>query len=118
MLGSQFFAIFDNFQRKKLAFFSKANVKIKFLYYIFSFVLSNKTPIFCQFFGENISKMITSIPGVNLLKPFLPNFVANYFGFSAIFSRISEQAIGKYCFSIHHLFLPKKRAKNREALLL
>jgi hypothetical protein len=46
------FCDFPQFSAKKLAFFSK-----------FSFVLSPKRHLFAKFFGENILKIITSVPG-------------------------------------------------------
>jgi hypothetical protein len=50
------------FGAKKLAFFSKTNVIIKFFHNL-PFVLSQKRQFFAEFFGENILKIITSIPG-------------------------------------------------------
>jgi hypothetical protein len=41
MLWSQFFAIFDNFRRRKLAFFSKTNVMIKFWHNVALFWVKN-----------------------------------------------------------------------------
>jgi hypothetical protein len=61
MLLSQFSAIFANFRRKNWHFFSKTNVMIKFLKK-FSFVFSQKRQ-FLQFFGENILKIVSSVPG-------------------------------------------------------
>jgi hypothetical protein len=62
MLRSQFSAIFDNFRWKNLAFFSKPNVTIKILQNLVCF--ESKTPIFfAEFFGENILKITTSVPG-------------------------------------------------------
>jgi hypothetical protein len=58
--------IFSNFQQfsaKKLAFFSKTNVMIKFVAE-FSFVFESKMPnCLPVFIGENILKIITSVPG-------------------------------------------------------
>jgi hypothetical protein len=48
---------------EKLAFFSKTNVMIKFLRYLHCIVLSQKLPFFANFFGENIFKITTSVPG-------------------------------------------------------
>jgi hypothetical protein len=45
-----------------MAFFSKINVMIKILH-IISFVLSQKRHFLAEFFGENIFKIITSVPG-------------------------------------------------------
>jgi hypothetical protein len=59
MLWSKFSAIFDNFRRKKIGVFSKTNVIIIFLN---SFVLSQKRQFFRRFFGENIFKIVTSVP--------------------------------------------------------
>jgi hypothetical protein len=60
MLWSQFSAIFANFRRKKLAFFSKTNVMIKILHNLPMFWVKNAN--FCNFFGENILKIVTSYP--------------------------------------------------------
>jgi hypothetical protein len=62
MLWSQFSAIFDNFLAKKLAFLSKTNVMIKFLHNLALFWVKNAN-FFAEFFGENILKIITSVPG-------------------------------------------------------
>jgi hypothetical protein len=55
------FCDFSQFLAKKLAFFSKTNVMI--IFSKFSFVLSQKRQFFANFFGENILKIITSVPG-------------------------------------------------------
>jgi hypothetical protein len=60
MLWSQFSAIFDNFG-EKLAFFSKTNVMIKILHNLALFWVENAN-LFAEFFGENILKIITSVP--------------------------------------------------------
>jgi hypothetical protein len=49
------FCDFSQFSAKKLAFFSKTNVMINF-FSKFSFVLSQKTPIFSQKFSAKILK--------------------------------------------------------------
>jgi hypothetical protein len=54
MLRSKCSAIFANFRRKKLAFFSKTNVMIKFFNNLALF--SSKMPFFHRFFGDNIFK--------------------------------------------------------------
>jgi hypothetical protein len=61
MLWSQFSAIFANFSAKKLAFYSKTNVMIKILHNLALFWAKNAN-FFAKFFGENILKIITSIP--------------------------------------------------------
>jgi hypothetical protein len=61
MLLSQFSAIFDNFRLKKLAFFSKNQCYDNFFAKISS-SLSKKRQFFSKFFGENILKIITSVP--------------------------------------------------------
>jgi hypothetical protein len=63
MLWSQFSAIFAYFRRKKLALFSKTNVMIKFLHYLDLFWVKNANS-FAEFFGENILKIITSVPAL------------------------------------------------------
>jgi hypothetical protein len=65
MLLSQFSAIFDNFRRKKLAFFSKTNVIRKLLQKLA--VVKGKNAnffanFFAKFFGENIFNIVTSVP--------------------------------------------------------
>jgi hypothetical protein len=62
MLWSQFSAIFDDF--RPLAFFSKTNVMIKILHNLALFWVKNAN-FFAEFFGENILKIITSLPGVH-----------------------------------------------------
>jgi hypothetical protein len=57
-----FFAIFANFRRKKLAFFSKTNVIITFLQKL-RVVWTNNAKFVAKFFGENFLKIITSVPG-------------------------------------------------------
>jgi hypothetical protein len=64
------FSDFCLFSAKKLAFFSKTNVMINF-FSKFGFVLSQKRQFFAKFFGENILKIITSVPGLNGLKDWL-----------------------------------------------
>jgi hypothetical protein len=54
----RFSAIFG----KKLAFFSKTDQIIKFLH-ILDLFLSQKRQFFAKFFGENIFKIITLVPG-------------------------------------------------------
>jgi hypothetical protein len=49
----KFFCDFCQFSVKKLAFFSKTNVMINF-FSKSGFVLSQKTPFFAKFLGENI----------------------------------------------------------------
>jgi hypothetical protein len=56
------FCDFCRFSAKNLAFFSKTNVMIKFLPKS-SNSLSKKANIFAKNFGENILKIITSVPG-------------------------------------------------------
>jgi hypothetical protein len=58
-------AIFGDFLQlsaKKLAFFSKTNVMIKILHNVALFGVKNAN-FFAKFFGENILKIITSVPG-------------------------------------------------------
>jgi hypothetical protein len=52
---------FWRFSAKKLAFFSKTNVMIKILHNLALFWVKN-TISFAEFFGENILKIITSVP--------------------------------------------------------
>jgi hypothetical protein len=63
MLWSQFSGIFANFRRKILEFFSKTNVMINFFQNLTLFWVKN-TNFFAKFFGENIFKIITSVPAV------------------------------------------------------
>jgi hypothetical protein len=60
MFWSQFSAIFTNFLRK-IDFFSKTNVMIKILQSLPLFWVKNAN-FFAEFFGENILKIITSVP--------------------------------------------------------
>jgi hypothetical protein len=46
---------------EKIGVFSKTNVMIK-IFAQFSFVMSQKRQFFRSFFGENILKIITSVP--------------------------------------------------------
>jgi hypothetical protein len=55
------FCDFRQFSAQKLAFFSRTNVMIIFAN--ISSSLSKKRQFFRQFFGENILKIITSVPG-------------------------------------------------------
>jgi hypothetical protein len=65
MLWSQFSRFLPIFG-EKWAFFSKTmNAMIKFLQELAVCSLS-KTAIFCQLFGENILKIITSVPEMNM----------------------------------------------------
>jgi hypothetical protein len=61
MLWSQLSAIFDNF-RPKIGVFFKNQCYDNFFKKI-SFVFSQKLHFFANFFGENILKIITSVPG-------------------------------------------------------
>jgi hypothetical protein len=56
------FCDFSQFSAKKLAFFSKTNVITKLLYNLPLFKVKN-AKFFAEFFGENILKIITSVPG-------------------------------------------------------
>jgi hypothetical protein len=51
-----------------LAFFSETNVKIQFSQKLRSSTLNIKRQIFCQCFRQNVSKIITSVPGKNANK--------------------------------------------------
>jgi hypothetical protein len=55
------FCDFRQFSAKKMAFFSKTNVMIKFLNTLALFWVKNVN-FFAEFFGENIFKIITSVP--------------------------------------------------------
>jgi hypothetical protein len=62
MLWSQFSAILANFSAKELAlFFTKTNVMIKFLQKL-AVARAKNANIFAKFFGENIFKIVTSVP--------------------------------------------------------
>jgi hypothetical protein len=56
------FCDFRQFSAKKLAFFSKTNVVINFLHYSALFLVKNAN-VFANCFGENLFKIITSVPG-------------------------------------------------------
>jgi hypothetical protein len=56
------FCDFQQFSAKKLALFTKTNVKIKFLNNLALFWVKNAN-FFADFFGENILKSITAVPG-------------------------------------------------------
>jgi hypothetical protein len=53
---------FCQFSAKKLAFFSKTNVMIKFLHNLALIRVKNGN-FYAKFLGENILKIITSVPG-------------------------------------------------------
>jgi hypothetical protein len=53
---------FRKFSAKKLAFFSKTNGMIKILHNLALFRVKNGN-FFAEIFGENIFKIITSVPG-------------------------------------------------------
>jgi hypothetical protein len=55
------FLRFSTIFGKKLAFFSKTNVMIKILHDLALFWVKNAN-IYAKFFGENIFKIITSVP--------------------------------------------------------
>jgi hypothetical protein len=55
------FCDYRHFSAKKLAFFSKTNVMIIFFLNLALFRVKNAN--FSPFFGENILKIITSVPG-------------------------------------------------------
>jgi uncharacterized protein (DUF1499 family) len=55
------FCDFSQFSAKKLAFFLNTNVMIKNLHNLALFSVKNAN-IFAEFFGENILKIITSVP--------------------------------------------------------
>jgi hypothetical protein len=60
------FCDFCQFPAKKLAFFSKTNVMIKFSQKL-AVARAKNANIFAKFFGENIFKIKTSIPGNKFL---------------------------------------------------
>jgi hypothetical protein len=59
------FCDFSLFSAKKLAFFSKTNVMINFFQNLALFGVKN-----AKFFGENILKIITSVPEVGTGRDF------------------------------------------------
>jgi hypothetical protein len=61
------FCDFCQFSAKKLSFFSKTNVVINILHNLALFRVKNAN-FFAEFFGENILKIITSVPEVCRLK--------------------------------------------------
>jgi hypothetical protein len=54
--------LWSQFSAKKFAFFSKTNVMIKFFNSLALFWVKNAN-FFAEFFGENIFKIVTSVPG-------------------------------------------------------
>jgi hypothetical protein len=58
------FGDFWQLSAKKLAFFSKTNVMIKIFQNLALFWVKNAN-FFAEFFGENILKIITSVPGLD-----------------------------------------------------
>jgi hypothetical protein len=56
------FCDFRQFSAKKLAFFSKINVMIKILHNLALFRVKNANFV-AEFFGKNIFKILTSVPG-------------------------------------------------------
>jgi hypothetical protein len=62
MLWSQFSAIFDNFRQKNWRFYQKPMLWLIFLQNLALFRVKNAN-FFAEFFGENILKIITSVPG-------------------------------------------------------
>jgi hypothetical protein len=62
MLWSQFSAIFANFRRKICRFSQKPMLWSQFLQKLTE-VWEKSAKIFAKFFGENILKIITSVPG-------------------------------------------------------
>jgi hypothetical protein len=56
------FGNFSQFSAKKLAFFLNTNVMINFFHNLALFRVKNAN-FFAQFFGENILKIITPVPG-------------------------------------------------------
>jgi hypothetical protein len=56
------FGNFFQFSAEKIGVFLKYQCYDQ-LFFKFSFVLSQKRQVFAQFFGENILKLITSVPG-------------------------------------------------------
>jgi hypothetical protein len=61
------FRDFWQFSAKKLAFLSKTNVMIKILHNLALFWVKNAN-FFADFFGENILKIITSVPGPSFVR--------------------------------------------------
>jgi choline-glycine betaine transporter len=59
------FCDFRQFSAKKLAFFSKTNVMIQFFAYLALFCVKNAN-FFAEILGENILKIITSVPEVKI----------------------------------------------------
>jgi hypothetical protein len=57
------FCDFWQFSAEKTAFFSKTNVMINFFQNLALFCVKNAN-FFANFFGENILKIITSVPGM------------------------------------------------------
>jgi hypothetical protein len=66
MLGLSIFCDFRQISAKKMALFFKNQCYDQNFAY-FSFVLSQKRLFFAEFFGENILKIITSVPGKSML---------------------------------------------------
>jgi hypothetical protein len=68
------FCDFRHFSAKQLAFFSKTNVMNKILHYLALLWVKNAN-FFAEFFGENIFKIITSVPGWFSYHCFLQKYV-------------------------------------------
>jgi ubiquitin-protein ligase E3 C len=65
------FCDFSQFSAKKLPFFLNTNVTIHFFLNLALFLVKN-ADFFANFFGENISKIITSVPGIEHPIHFFP----------------------------------------------
>jgi hypothetical protein len=89
------FCDFRQFSAKKLAFFSKTNVMIKISHILDLFWVKNSN-YFAKFFGENIFKIITSVPGLEVsAKPLIKKLTSGaYSGGLLIFHRVISRKKG------------------------
>jgi hypothetical protein len=80
MLWSQFSAIYDNFRRKNLRFSQKPMLWSQFLHNSALIWVKNAN-FFAEFFGENIFKIITSVPGMYRKDQNLQNAILSFWRF-------------------------------------
>jgi hypothetical protein len=96
---------FREFSAQKLAFFSKTNVMIKFLHNLALFRVKDAN-FFAEFFGENILKIITSVPDLSGAKEWL---------------RRTEKALAdakKDNDFIYHERIPDEKVNSRNSFIL
>jgi hypothetical protein len=95
MLWSQFSAIFPNFRRKNWRFSQKPMLWSQFLQKL-AVVWAKNANFFAKFFGENILKIITSVPaGTPILQIFSPKNLAKNLANKLAFVDQSTVSFGK-----------------------